>query len=138
MNNQSETKEVKEFSTRIEMLNDTIQYFWGKPERKSTTSRKPDSISCAYSSSNPLSEGCAIGRYLPKDLSKKLDLLTMSSVGNDHIFNMLPEWMKKFDKDFLCALQGLHDGDYLFNRQHWIVHAYMKEYVDISQIIFPD
>jgi len=29
-------KELKEFNTQIELLNDTIQYYWGKPERKSS------------------------------------------------------------------------------------------------------
>lgn len=69
MNNQSETKEVKEFSTRIEMLNDTIQYFWGKPERKSTTSGRTrfDKL-CIFIKSNPLSEGCAIGRYFKRSI----------------------------------------------------------------------
>lgn len=65
---------------------------------------------CLYSPSQK-SPGCAIGRKISKELADKLDKCVDSAVDNDEIFVELPFELKKLGKEFLFAIQSLHDDE---------------------------
>lgn len=123
---------MKEFTTREEILQDAINYYWGKPERKCVdlgTAR------CQYEPS-ATSEGCAIGRLVDLETAKMLDMLNCS-IDVDVQFEKLPEWLKKMGQDFLFALQSIHDGSKLAKCDEYEIKKHMRRYVDISKIVFP-
>ncbi|MBP6566102.1 MAG: hypothetical protein KA270_02980 [Saprospiraceae bacterium] len=133
-------KELKEFNTQIELLNDTIQYYWGKPERKSFN----DIGLCSYyPGKNEINHtnGCAIGRLISDDLAIKLDdmgMIDSTAIYNDAIFYKLPDWLKKLGKHFLEDLQQLHDNDHLILCNKDMVIMIMKIHVNPDEIIFPN
>lgn len=133
-------KELKEFNTQIELLNDTIQYYWGKPERKSSN----DIGLCSYyPGKNEINHtnGCAIGRLISDDLAIKLDdmgMIDSTAIYNDAIFYKLPDWLKKLRKHFLEDLQQLHDNDHLILCNKDMVIMIMKIHVNPDEIIFPN
>lgn len=92
--------------------------------------------SCLYSPAHENTEGCAIGRWLPPDLQRKLDIT--GNVLDLRAFNSLPEWMIDLGRDFLYECQVLHDtlncwcetglsvdGERKFNE---IVNKYVNKY----------
>jgi len=121
---------VKQFDNRIDMLNDAIAYFWGKPERKCIV----DNL-CSYVASDT-SEGCVIGRLLDKDLARKLPHESVGGVSGT--YKLLPEWMKLLGMDFLYSMQTLHDSSYFADMHKDGVIYYMKDYVDVSLIVYPE
>lgn len=89
-------------------LNDMVAYF-------NSNTRCSDGSKCLYTQTR-FSEGCAIGRRLPSELSIKLDNgiededgFTVSSVFNTAVFKILPQWMQELGKDFLSGCQEFHD-----------------------------
>lgn len=125
---------MKAFKTREELLQNTIDYYWGLPERQCIDS----SGTCMYSAIGT-SDGCAIGRHIDPILSAKLDELnhTDTTIGNPHVFDSLPIWLQKFGKDFLVELQHLHDLDFLSNCNDEAVYTCMKPWVNFDLIKFP-
>lgn len=99
------------------MLQDTINYYYNKPEK--ICARKGLCLYTPIKEIEHLTAGCAIGRYLPKELTLSLDEFE-SSVNSDEIFLNLPEWMQDMGKDFLGSLQDLHDRSADFQSfDHW-------------------
>lgn len=101
--------------TPTELLKSTIEYFASNPTTKRCISKKSK---CSYSPENadmPLSEGCAIGRFLKPEVQKIFD--KEENTGIEDIVNiesnyvLLPEWMKSTDAHFLCLIQELHDSN---------------------------
>lgn len=121
---------MKKFETKIDLLNDTIAYFWGRPERQCVSGG-----SCQYSATET-SEGCAIGRLLNPELAASLS----QNVGviNDKVFDKLPLWLQAFGQDFLTILQDLHDTNYLVNMNKEQLYIKTIEHVDFAQIVFPN
>lgn len=95
---------------QLEFLNDTIKYYSVNPQQRRCISGN----ACKYSPASlsiTTSEGCAIGRKLPKELAIKLDKEYSSGVSL--IFNILPKDMQELGKMFLVSVQNLHDdSDY--------------------------
>lgn len=58
------------------------------------------------------SPGCAIGRWLPFDVSRKE---AMNGNRVDEVIDVLPRWMVGMGVNFLLACQSLHDGGYYWN-----------------------
>lgn len=55
-------------------------------------------------------QGCAIGRRIPdKELCKTLDKQDATGVGNNAVYNLLPDNLKIYTKSFLSDIQSLHD-----------------------------
>lgn len=52
-------------------------------------------------------DGCALGRWLDKDLCLKLDSMDDSTVFA--VEHLLPPWMREMDWRFLAEIQSLHD-----------------------------
>ncbi len=82
---------------QLKFLDDTIKHF-------NSTNRgvdKEDGV-CSYS------DGCAIGRHLPKELCFRFDNYKLDQcVVSSHIFNELPEWLKELSPNFLAAVQTI-------------------------------
>ena len=126
-----------QFNSRIDMLNDAIAYYWGKPERFCVD----DVGKCKYyPPTGSQSDGCAIGRFLEPELARKLDNQEdyKSGVSSDNIFQQLPSWMKDLGQDFLTDLQFLHDSKYFEKGQKDYIIRHMNSYVNVDEIIFPN
>jgi hypothetical protein len=125
----------KSFKTREEVLQDTLNYFWGKPERKC---EDESSGSCVYSP-NGESEGCAVGRYLSLKLANELDGTPFTvGVSNAQVFKKLPKWMQALGQPFWVEMQILHDNSYFALKDKWFVTNHLGKYVDMSKITFPE
>lgn len=115
--------------TKLKLLNETIEYYWGIPERKCMNSLER----CQYSATET-SEGCAIGRLIPHDLSQKLDLKAATVA---EIFEELPLEIQEYGLSFLTALQDAHDGNTFVKRDKLRILYLFQDQVDIGQIVFP-
>jgi hypothetical protein len=125
----------KKFNTREDALQDTLNYFWGRPELKCENLAKN---TCLYSPTGK-SEGCAVGRHLPIKLANKLDTFyDFNGVENDMVFNKLPKWMQSLGQDFWRSLQTLHDNDVFVKKDKNFVRERMKKYLDMNKITFPE
>lgn len=101
---------------QLEILEDTVKYY-----SEDVSRRCVDDGECRYSPESlniqDISEGCAVGRLLPRDLCNKLDDLDPSlSAGS--FFNTekypnlgIPQDILDLGKRFLVDLQSLHDTD---------------------------
>jgi len=81
---------------RLEFLEETIAHF---NINNRGLNAKGD---CSYT------DGCAIGRHLPKELCEYIDQLEWSSVGNPDVISLLPADMQKLGTYFLVGVQALH------------------------------
>ena len=67
---------------------------------------------CEYQA-NPNSPGCAIGRFLPKDVSKIFDEYDLPGITtileNSDLCSRIPQWLLDLNSGFLNAVQKLHD-----------------------------
>jgi hypothetical protein len=90
--------------TKEQMLVETVVYY------ATDTSRRNVDLNdtCKYYPLHDNTEGCAIGRYLPAELAKKLDQEDLAGVS--YKFNELPVELQKLDKDYLERIQNLHDS----------------------------
>ena len=122
---------MKQFETREEILQDAINYYWGKPERKCVDDTKGN---CQYMPSMT-SEGCAIGRLLPEDIVDKLP--PDAGVYDERVWTHLPEWLKAMGQEFLKDLQILHDLSKFALKYERDVTDRMETHVDFSKITFP-
>lgn len=92
---------------RLALLEETAAHY-------NSTNRavKEGTSNCQYSPT-ATSEGCAIGRKLPKELAHFLDVTPVSfsgkSVNSQEVFDLMPEELKRLGKRFLRELQSLHD-----------------------------
>lgn len=121
----------KQFISRIDIVNDAIQYYWGNPERQCKTATGV----CSYVATDT-SEGCAIGRLIDPDLAMKLPVESLRSY-ND-VFWMLPEWLQDFGFEFLKNLQACHDSSVFVNRDKALINFSMRSYVNLKDIIYPE
>ncbi|MFZ1559600.1 MAG: hypothetical protein WAT37_06720 [Saprospiraceae bacterium] len=108
------------------MLNETISYFWGRPERKCVD----EFGNCKFSPTNTQTEGCALGRYLSKTICLELDKINTN-------VQSWPKWLDS-NKYFAGALRDLHDDNTFVNKDKDKVLSVMCEYVDGIDIVFPD
>lgn len=94
----------KEFNTKEEFLVDMLDYYTVDPINRRAFDRELEY--CVY---YPIeqSEGCAIGRCLPKELTMKMQG-TIDYIIDNELCN-LPEWMTNLGADFLQKVQELHD-----------------------------
>lgn len=102
---------------QLEILEDTVKYY-----SENVLRRCVEDGACRYSPESlniqDISEGCAIGRLLPRDLCNKLDELD-SDLSVRYFFHKsdrypnleIPQDILVLGKDFLIALQTLHDMD---------------------------
>lgn len=125
---------MKKFKTREALLQDSIDYYWGKPERRCL---KQGSLNACQYSASETSLGCAIGRLIPKNIAKKLDVHNQS-VDERATQNLLPDWLKAFGIPFLSDLQILHDQQYFSKRDKTATIDCMSNHVDMSKIKFPE
>lgn len=123
----------KQFETREALLQDAIDYYWGKPEHQCLIEGSP--TVCSYIPSKT-SEGCAIGRLVELDVAEKLQE-TNESI-NDSLFALLPEWLQAMGFDFICALQKCHDNNIFKDKEKMVLEHRLGKYVDLSQIKFPE
>lgn len=117
--------------TKLQLLNETIAYYWGRPERKCVNAKNK----CVYSATET-SEGCAIGRLIPADLANEFDSRDSESVGA--IFNELPPEIKKYGEIFLRKLQNCHDNGYFTSKDRIGIFNIFKDLVATTKIEFPE
>lgn len=92
---------------QIKFLNDTVAHY-----RLSNRSVSSGGTRCLYLAKDDNTEGCAIGRHLPKELALRMDDRQFGNPGvwnNEALFNELPVWMKEMGMKFLSEVQNLHD-----------------------------
>ena len=130
--------ENKQFKTREEMLQDSIDHFWGNNKQFCAVNGQ-----CRYTRTDT-SDGCAIGRFLPAELSERLDAIRLgeSGVSNIEVFNQLPTWMKELGRDFLLGLQQCHDSKLFLHRSKDAIRLAFEERlvfkeIDFDKITFP-
>lgn len=103
MNNNNNDIKLKQ----LMFLDDTVKHF-------NSNNRGVDVINdtCSYT------EGCAIGRHLPKELCIRFDSDPNDQcVYSPNIFNELPDWMKELTSSFLSAIQNFHDDKTCWNEK---------------------
>ena len=118
------------FNTREEVLQDAINYYWGKPERRCVDLEG----NCVYHPSNT-SEGCAIGRYIDPEIARELPL---ASVRDLRVQWHLPIWLKDMGNNFLETLQECHDGRIFSEKDIKKLRQLMDTYVNFELITFPE
>jgi hypothetical protein len=123
----------KQFETREALLQDALDYYWGKPERQCLV--KGYDTMCSYTPSET-SEGCAIGRLVELDVAEKLQ--ETNSTINGSLFPLLPEWLQAMGHNFLYALQTCHDKGHFKHKAEETIRRYLGVYVNFSQIKFPE
>lgn len=122
---------TKVFNTREEVLQEAINYYWGKPERRCVDLEDK----CVYHPSNT-SDGCAIGRYIDPEIACNLP---SARVGNAQVLEVTPVWLKDMGVDFLEALQHAHDSRRIFSEKGIKkLRELMELYVDFELITFPE
>ena len=93
---------------REEFLMDTVNYYSANPAERRCIN---EDGSCCYAPvGDSKSEGCAIGRHLPRALAKKLDANYMGTVWRINTWNMLPRELQSLGQEFLRDIQNLHDN----------------------------
>ena len=102
--------------TKEEFLLDMLDYYTVDPEGRRCSNSE---TGCYYSPETigkTASEGCAIGRKLDREFANRLDeeyhegVSISNQLLKDH--PNFPEYMYKFDMNFLCMCQELHDMKY--------------------------
>lgn len=119
----------KIYDTRIDVLNDTIAYYWGRGERQCSVNGN-----CQYIATDT-SDGCAIGRLIEPEIADKM--IQSSGVNNKRNFKLIPKWLKKLGKNFLIELQDAHDGNWLVNEDKEYVCKRFEKFVNTKKIIWP-
>jgi len=134
-------RELKEFKTREEFLQDTINYYWGRPDRTCGIEEPHyKGLICQYAPVHNNTEGCAIGRVLPLELCKELDE-NNDPVTAHNVFKALPKWMQDLGNDFLGSIQLCHDLRVFEMKDKQRTMSYFaanRERVDFTKITFPD
>lgn len=103
---------MKTQEDKLRVLAETKLYYSENPLRRCN-----DQFGCFYSGSRNKrteSDGCAIGRLLPKELAEEIDLkykYNNNESGIIHIFHLIPSDIQEYGKSFLIQLQMLHDSD---------------------------
>jgi hypothetical protein len=123
----------KQFETREALLQDALDYYWGKPKHQCLM--KGSEMLCSYTPSET-SEGCAIGRLVELDVAEKLQEINHAI--NEHLFGLLPEWLQAMGMNFLYALQKCHDKGFFVNKDKDRIKHRLCEYLDLSKIKFPE
>ena len=117
--------------TKLQLLKETIAYYWGNPDRKCVDAN----CYCVYSAT-ATSEGCAIGRLIPADLAKEFD--SRGPVSVESIFDELPPEIKTYGKTFLRRLQNCHDNGYFASKDRIGIRNIFEKLVDTTEIEFPE
>lgn len=97
--------------TKEEFLQSTLDYYGANP-----IARRNIAVggTCKYQPLKETSEGCAIGRFMPKDKSYRDYCDSYGSITEilniEWLVERLPEWMRKMDLQFLSDIQKLHDS----------------------------
>lgn len=99
---------------RLAVLEDTVKYYSKAPVSR----RCRNSKGCRYTgeaAERPKSEGCAVGRIMPKALAVKLDKIGGTSVSSVFFFHergeiKLSKKILDLGVSFLSHLQALHDA----------------------------
>jgi hypothetical protein len=87
---------------------DTVNYYSANTKERRCIN---EDGSCCYAPvGDSKSEGCAIGRHLPRALAKKLDAYFVGTVYNSELWNMLPRELQSLGQEFLRDIQNLHDN----------------------------
>lgn len=123
----------KQFETREALLQDALDYYWGKPKRQCLM--KGSDVLCSYTPSET-SEGCAIGRLVELEVAEKLQDFNLAI--NERLFALLPEWLQAMGMDFLYALQKCHDKGFFKDKDKDRIKYRLGEYLDFFQINFPE
>lgn len=123
---------MKEFKTKEEVLQDAIDYYWGKPERRCYKAG-----ACRYTPTET-SEGCAIGRLVDIEIAESLADTNHTIKNSDIAFEKLPTWLKDMGRGFLVSLQFTHDTGWLADKKVDDVIEKMSSYVDMTKITFPE
>lgn len=97
---------------KLKLLEETILYY-----SENTLRRCRKDKTCFYDGSRNTeveSQGCAIGRILPKELAKQLDdEYTFGSKLSDvvDVYHLLPIEIQDYGVQFLSRLQQIHDAN---------------------------
>ena len=96
---------------QLQLLEETVAYYSENTLRRCVIDRH-----CMYSGkliTLTESDGCAVGRLLPKELAEKFDELGGGIIAK--YFDLLPKKIKGYTLNFLRTLQRLHDNPIYWN-----------------------
>ena len=99
----------------IDFLEETIEHY-------NINNRSTKGGTCVYKPpTGSLSEGCAIGRKLPKSYKKRLNKVN-NTLGVKNLFMELgtPKFFSGMDIDILCQIQILHDCSSYWDEEGFI------------------
>lgn len=94
------------------MLQDIVTHFSKDPKGLRSVAGSALTSECLYHpdlSVTPKSIGCAIGMYIGWKTAKEMDYYGFI---DDVPLDMLPEWMRDLNRDFLKKCQSLHDNGF--------------------------
>ncbi len=102
---------------KLRILEETVLYYSENTKRR-CLHHDEDKTICFYYGANNVnaeSDGCAIGRLLPKELADKFD--REYSFNNKKgsvikLFDLLPLELQEYGLPFLSQLQSFHDKNY--------------------------
>lgn len=101
---------TKTFNNKEDFLLDTLEYYLADPQARVNLVEG----TCQYTPLKDTSDGCAIGRFLTKENQRRLDedavYASILSMEDKDFKECIPEWMQKFGRDFLQAVQSFHDN----------------------------
>ncbi len=110
---------MKTKAEKLKLIEETVLYYSENPLRRCINT----SGNCFYFGGNnevTESEGCAIGRIMPKEFAESLDNEFKPDFihsGVRDIFSRLPKDVKEYGKSFLCDLQALHDSPSYWDKE---------------------
>lgn len=98
--------------TKEQFLLDALEYYTAD-----VTRRNVNNIKCRYHPLHERTQGCMIGRHLPKEGQIAYDnyefsagwRIVVKDILNGRLPDYRPEWMQGMDTDFLVECQRLHD-----------------------------
>lgn len=129
------TKEEK-----IQLLNETVAYYSENTARRCVIRQNM----CYYyggSNKHTKSDGCAIGRLIPKELAKALDKEYVNDIlcsGVDYNFDRMPIEVQAYGKKFLTRLQNLHDYSIYWFKDGLSSEGHLQVENLIEEILYQD
>ena len=104
---------------QLQLLNETIAYYSENPTERRCVAKSGGCFYSPKSAGKPNSEGCAIGRLLSPNKKEQLDNEDSADTSVDFMFDYLPKKVQSHGKQFLSALQQLHDGGEDNGLKYW-------------------
>lgn len=108
----------------VEFLIDTINHY---TSLNRNVAWYGDSRICVYMPANDTSKGCAVGRHLLgfKGINDEDNISDFGTFVHVHP-ELVPDWLRLFDVNFVLQVQQLHDSEEAWNNRGISDHGVVK------------